>query len=84
MDALPSGASLVLKYKLNRASSWTTAKTIDGNSSFSTADETRAIFNINAKGETIELRLELTSTSNSTIVIRSVSTYFNIDDKIII
>jgi len=84
MDVLPASCSIVLKYKINRAAAWTTAKTVDGNSSFATAGGKTAIFNINAAGETIELRVELTSSANNTPVIRSINTFFNFDQKILI
>ena len=84
MDALPASCSIVLKYKLDRASSWTTAKTIDGNSSFATAGKTNAIFNINAQGKTIELRVELTPSTIYTPVIRSINTFFLMGNKILI
>jgi hypothetical protein len=81
MEPLVSGCSIVLKYKINGASSWTTAKTVDGNSSFSTADAVRALFNLTAEGEIIEIRVELTSSANDSPLIKSVNTYFDIPPR---
>ncbi len=76
MNPLPSGCSIVLKYKVNGASSWTTAKTPDGSSSFSTTNAVRAIFLINTEGEVFEKRIELTPSGSDTPEIRSATTYF--------
>lgn len=84
MDALPSGCSIALNYKMDRASSWTAAKTIDGNASFSTTGKTTAIFNINARGKKIELQILLTPSGSSTPVIQSLTTFFNMNSKALI
>jgi len=73
---LPSGCAIVFKYKTNKATDWTTAKTIDGVGYFSTAGKTRAIFNINDEGEIIEKRIELTPNGNNCPTIKSCNTYY--------
>ena len=76
MKPLPASCSIVLKYKINNQSSWQTAKTVDGSSSFSTTNAVRALFNINQEGETIEIRVDLTSSANTTPEIKSINNYF--------
>lgn len=75
MEPLVTGCSIALKYKPDRASSWTTALTSSGATSFSTADATEAIFTINQKARVIEIGLTLTPTSNSTPEILSITSY---------
>ena len=77
MEPLAASCSIVFKYKINGASSWSTAKTTDGASSFSTENGVRALFNIDEEGEVIELRVELTSNSNNSPKIKSINTYFD-------
>lgn len=76
MEPLPASCSVVLEYKINGASDWSTASTVDGSSSFSTENGVRALFNISEEGEVIELRAELTSSSNNSPKIKSINTYF--------
>lgn len=78
LEPLPADCSVALKYKANRASSWTTAKTLSGATSFSTTNGVRAIFNIDAECEVIEIRVDLTSNSNNTPIIKSINNYFEI------
>lgn len=77
MEPLAASCSIVLKYKINGASSWSTAKTTDGASSFSTENGVRALFNIDEEGEVIELRVELTSSANNSPIIKSINNYFD-------
>ena len=77
MNPLVSGCSIVLKYKVNGAANWTTAKTLAGGSSFSTALATKAVWKIDVEGEIFERRIELTPTGNSAPEIKSISSYFD-------
>ena len=78
MKPLASGCSIVLKYKMNGAADWTTAKTLAGGSSFSTANATKAVWRIDAEGEIFERRIELIPNGNSAPEIQSINTYFNL------
>ena len=76
LEPLPASCEVVIKYKINNASSWTTAKTLDGSSSFSTENGIRAMFIIDEEGEIIEIRAELTHSANTTPTVKSITTYF--------
>jgi hypothetical protein len=75
MESLPTGCSIALKYKIDRASSWTTAKTAGGDTSFSTTGATDAIFTIGEKGKIIEIGLTSTPSANTTPEIISIITF---------
>lgn len=77
MEPLPTGCSIVLKYKINGKSTWTTAKTVSGDSSFSTTNAVRAIFSMRSEGEVVELRVELTSSANTSPSIKSTNAYWD-------
>ena len=73
---LPAGCSIKAKYKAQGEASWQEAKMGDGSLAFADAGETKAIFQIEAKGEIYEIRIELYSSGNDTPEIISLTTYF--------
>lgn len=75
MTPLPSGTSIVLKYKPDYATSWTTAKTAGGDSSYSVADSTEAVFIINEEAKVVEIGVTLNPSSNDTPEITSITAY---------
>ena len=77
MNPLVNGCTITLKYKLDGASSWTTAKTIAGASSFSTALATDAQFRIGKTGRKIEYQITLTPTTIYAPEITSKKTMFS-------
>lgn len=64
MSPLPSGTSVQFYYKVNKAGSFTLARTADGETSFSTANGKKAVFSVQAEGEVFEPRLVLNPSFN--------------------
>jgi len=77
MEALPSGASVELHYKLNKSSSWTQAYVNDGSTSYSTVGGKKASFRLGIEGEIFELKIVLNPVSNSSPIIYRARTYFH-------
>lgn len=74
---LPTECSIVIKYKTNKATSWTIAKRADGLELFDKVGETKSVHQIEGQGEVYEIRIELTSSGNSTPEILAINTYFS-------
>ncbi len=81
MSPLPAGCSIGLEHKIDKASSWTTAKTGSGGTTFTTANSTEAFFLINKEGKILELQLTLTPTGNTSPEVLGVITYLNQETK---
>lgn len=64
-DPLPSGARIDFYYRVNKTGSWQQARTAAGESGFTVASGSKAVFSIAAEGEIFEPRLVLTPTFNS-------------------
>lgn len=77
MVALPAGTSVGLRYKMNKAASWTYAMMGDNTTSFSAANATDALFNIGADGETYEVALDLNPSGTNTPEILAVTSYLS-------
>lgn len=75
-EPLPTGTSIQLYYKVNKASSWTTAYTIDGGSAFSSTGAKKATFRIGAEGDIFEKKIVLNPSGNSTPTVLRSRTYF--------
>ena len=77
LSALPSGASVGVKYRVNKASAWISAQ-LDGDTTLlSVADAVKATFLIGAVGDVIEVQVTITPTSNTSPEIHRFNLYFN-------
>jgi len=81
MKALPDGASVKVKYRVNKSPVWIPATLGDGSETFDVAGETKAIFNVGAKGEIYEVRVELYPCDNTSPEIISINNYFTTKDQ---
>jgi len=87
-DPLPTGTSLSVRYKLNKATTggdssagagWKYAIDGAGATTFSTANETEAIFTIGGKANIYETGVDLNPSSNDTPKVYDIITY--VDDN---
>ena len=76
MRPLPTGCSIKVKYKMDNGS-WTESKTIDGNTSFTTTNATKALFNLGGLGEVYELKVELYHSGNTCPEVNSLTSSFD-------
>lgn len=76
MDALPSGCSVSVKYRMDKEGDFVDANLRDGSTSFSTADGKEAVFLVRDKGEIGELQITLTPSGNDTPEVREIEWYF--------
>lgn len=77
MEALPSGCSIEFHYKKNHASTWTQARTADGNLSYAHTNGKKATFRIGEEADVFEEKIVLNPSGNiSPVVLRS-RLYFN-------
>lgn len=77
MAELPSGTSISLKYKVDRATTWKYAFTGANSTTFSTTGASEAEFIINDRGAVYEVGLELNPSGSSTPEIFSITTYMD-------
>ncbi len=86
MTPLPSGTSISVKYKADKATiggdssagaGWTYALTGSGATTFSEANAVEAIFNISKPANTYEVGLELNPSVNDTPEILAITTYIS-------
>ena len=73
---LPNGSSIEFWYRIDKTGEFVQAKVADGNTNFSTATDTKAVFRIGAKGEIFEPKLVLNPFGNYTPEILKVVTHF--------
>lgn len=76
LDPLPSGCSVALYYKMNKADSFTQARVADGSLAYSSTDGELAVFSIGSSGKIYEFQLILTPSGNNTPEVRKVTTFF--------
>jgi len=62
---IASGTSISLKYKINKASSWTSARLEGGGTTFNAVGETEAVFFVGAEGKIFEFQITLTPTGST-------------------
>lgn len=79
MEPLPAGCSIAFKYKMDGATSWTTALTANGSATYTNTGGTEAEFIINNQGRFCEVGLTLTPSGINSPEIRAIITY--IDDN---
>lgn len=77
MDELPSGSSVQFWYRLNKTGSFVRAETADGNSSYSVASGTKAVFRIQREGEVFEPKIVLVPYGNNSPEVFRLRVYFN-------
>jgi hypothetical protein len=77
--AIPTGCEVIPKYKTNRDSDWVALSRSDGLEKM-VAGETVGIFNLEGKGESYEVQLELKPSSNTTPEILSINSFFTLKD----
>jgi len=77
MDSLPSGASVQVWYRMNKAGLFVRANTGDGQTSYSVANGKKATFNIGSEGEVFEIRVVVVPTGNSSPNVYRIRTYFS-------
>lgn len=75
MAPLPSGCSVVVQYKADKVSSWTTALTPDKQTTYSVANSTEAIFYINKSAKIMEIGITLTPSGNNSPEVISMVAY---------
>lgn len=75
ISPLPSGCSVGVQYKADKASSWTTALTPDKQTNFSVANATEAIFYIGKPAKMMEIAVTLNPNANNTPEVLSVVCY---------
>ena len=78
---IPTGCSVVVKYKTNRDADWVATKRSDNGESM-VAGEYAIIFDIEAYGENYEVQVTLTPNGSSTPEIYSINNYFSIQEAI--
>jgi len=77
MEPLPSGTSIELFYKVNHATDWTRAYTVNGDASYSTTDGKKATFRLGCEGDVWEEKIILTPSGNTSPVVLRSRVYFN-------
>lgn len=78
-DPIPTGCSVVLKYKMNDDSSWNETELVNGGTSMSEG-MSAGIFSTEDEGEIFAIRLELNSNANNAPTVRAVlGLYDNIE-----
>ncbi len=75
MQPYPTGGSTAVKFKMDNESAWRYAVMGDGNTTFSVAGETEALFSILKPAKTFEVGVELTPGESDTPKINAVITY---------
>jgi hypothetical protein len=75
MSPLPSGASVAVKVKADKASSWTNLKTADGQTTYTTANSTEAVFLLDVNAKILEIGITLTPTGNTSPEVLAIITY---------
>jgi hypothetical protein len=76
-EALPSGTSIEFYYKMNKTDSWIQAKTVDGQTSYSSTGGKKATFRIGEEVDVYEPRLILNPTGNISPEVLRMRTYFD-------
>jgi len=76
-EPLPAGCSIQFWYKLDKSTSFTQATMADDSTSFSSTGETKAVFQIGAKGDIFEPKVVLVPSANLTPEVHRIVTYFN-------
>jgi len=77
MEQLPTGCSIELFYKMNKAGGWTRAYAANGDASYSTTNGKKAVFRIGAEGDIFEHKILLTPSFNLTPTVLRSRTYFD-------
>jgi hypothetical protein len=75
MSPLPSGASVAVKVKADKASSWTNLKTADGQTTYTTANSTDAVFLLDVNAKILEIGVTLTPTGNTSPEVLAIIIY---------
>lgn len=76
---IPTGCEVIPKFKTNRGTDWIAIERTDGKAKM-TAGESVGIFNMEGKGESYEVQLELKPSGNTTPEVLSINNYFIMKD----
>jgi len=81
MKELPTGCSVKAKYRMNKKGSWVYAKLGNNSTTFNTAGETEAIFNVGERGEIYEVGVELYSSGGDCPEVYSITSFLEKEGK---
>lgn len=74
---LPSGSKIEFYYKLDKNGSWIQSSLSDKTTQFTSANETKAVFNISEKAKIIEFKVVMTPVGNESPEIYKINIFFD-------